>query len=791
MAVSVKGITINIGANTQALTTSLQSVNKQVMNTSKDLKEVNRLLKFNPRSTELLSQKQKMLTNAIGQTKAKIETLKQARDQLAKKGDKRTAEEEKQYRRINRAIIEQEGLLKSYQAQLTQMTSVGIARIQALGVKFQTLGASMVAIGNKMRYMSMLIGGGLIASTKSAVTFEDSFKKVKTLTDTNVTSFDDMKSAIMDLSNQTGISASEISDSVYQALSASVDTKDVIAFTKEATNLAKTGFTSTSDAVDVLTTIINAYGMEAKDVNRISGVLIQTQNDGKTTVDQLAKSMGKVIPTAKAFGVNIENLGASYSIMTRNGTSTREATTQINRVISELGKEGSTVSKVLKDKTGKSFSELMKDGKSLGDVMQILQDSVGGNSDKFFNLWQSQVAGKGALAMLSEGTKGYNKELKAMQDSAKNVQKNLERIQNATIPLRKAWNQLKNVALLLGEAMLSTLAPVFEKMSELMERLYNWFDNLSEGQKKVIVTILLLLTAISPVLIVVGKIIGIIGTVMSSIGAIISFVSALTGVLTALIPVLVGILAPIMPIIVGVGLLVALGVMLYKNWDEVKKRAKNLLEAFSIIKKGFVDQLTTAFNSLRATIFGAIRTILSKFQGFVHNTSQTFSNIKDKITRPFKSAFDKIKGFRLGKVFGDIKLPHIHIEGGKAPYGLGGKGKKPTFQIEWHANAMQLGRILSGATIFGQDASGSLLGGGETGREVVVGQTSLLSMISNSMRANSLNLADSIVNGLTASLSGVGGSNAPITIQVQMYPTGQVYEREIVNAYDRGKAKGY
>lgn len=791
MAVSVKGITIEIGANTQRLTSSLQSVNKQVMNTSKDLKEVNRLLRFNPRSTELLSQKQKMLTNAIGQTKAKIDTLKQARDQLAKKGERMTAEEKEQYERINRAIIEQEGLLKSYEAQLTQMTSVGIAKIQAMGMKWKQVGASMVALGQKMRYASMLIGGGLIASTKSAITFEDSFKKVKTLTDTNVMSFDEMKSAIMDLSNQTGISASEISDSVYQALSASVDTKDVIAFTKEATNLAKTGFTTTSDAVDVLTTIINAYGMEAKDVNRISGVLIQTQNDGKTTVDQLAKSMGKVIPTAKAFGVKIEDLGTSYAIMTRNGTSTREATTQINRVISELGKEGSTVSKVLKDKTGKSFSELMKEGKSLGDVMQILQDSVGGNSDKFFNLWKSQVAGKGALAMLSEGTKGYRSELAKMQDSAKNVQKNLERIQNATIPLRKAWNQLKNVALLLGEAMLSTLAPVFEKMSELMERLYKWFDNLSEGQKKVIVTVLLLLTALSPMLIVLGKIIGIIGTVMSSIGAIISFVSTLTGVLSALIPVLVGILAPIMPIIVGVGVLVALGVMLYKNWDEVKKRAKSLLDAFVMVKKGFTDKLAQAFTNLKTSIGNSIGGILTKIQNFKTKIVQTFSNIKDKIVSPFKTAFDKIKGFRIGKVFGDIKLPHFHIEGGKAPYGLGGKGKRPSISVDWYAQAMQLGRILSKATIFGQDASGDFLGGGETGREVIVGQNSLLSMISNSMRANSLNLADSIVNGLTASLSGVGGSNAPITIQVQMYPTGQTFEREIVNAYDRGKAKGY
>lgn len=788
---SVKGINIKIGANTTALTSALKGVNGQLVNTAKDLKNVNRLMKFNPTSTMLMTQKQKLLTTAIEQTRAKIKTLRQAREQLASKGDKMTADERRQLSTIDRAILEQENLLKGYQRQLTVVSSSGVIKLQALGQAFKKVGDSMVNLGNKMKGVSMVVGASLSISAKNYKTFEDSFKKVRTLTDTSVMSFDEMKNAIMDLSTQTGISASEIGEAVYQGLSAAVDTKDIIEFTKQATNLAKTGFTTTADAVDVLTTIINAYGLEAKDASRISGVLIQTQNDGKTTVDQLAKSMGKVIPTAKSMGVNIENLGSAYAIMTRNGTSTRNATTQINRVLSELGKEGSDVSAILKDQTGKSFSELMKEGYSLGDVMKILQDSVDGDTDAFRNLWKSQVAGQGALAMLSEGTDGYNKQLVRMGASQENVDKNLRAIQSPTLKLTEMMNTLKNISILLGDALMRALEPSIEKVSSALERLYNWFSNLSKGQQELVAMILLIVVAIGPVLIIVGKLIGFIGTVLSSIGTIISVCSLVATAVGGVATSLMGLLLPIAPIIIGIGLLIAVGVLLYKNWDKIKARFKGFIEGYNTFKKGFVDKMTKALATLKTYIANAFVSIVTKVNNFRTKIATMFGTLKDKILHPFKVAFDKIKGFKLGKVFGDIKIPHIKIEGGRPPYGLGGKGKKPRFGIEWHRKAMQLGRILDGATIFGQGADGSLLGGGETGREVVVGQNSLLSMINASMRNNTLTLADSIVNGLGARLMSSGGSDGVTKIYVQMYPSGQVFEREIVGAYDRGKAKGY
>ena len=113
---------------------------------------------------------------------------------------------------------------------------------------------------------------------------------------------------------------------------------------------------------------------EAEKVTDVSDMLIQTQNLGKTTVDELSSSMGKVIPTANSMNVGLDNLCASYSIMTAKGIATAESTTYINSMLNELGKSSTTVGGIIKDKTGMSFQECMASGMSLGDVLQILQN---------------------------------------------------------------------------------------------------------------------------------------------------------------------------------------------------------------------------------------------------------------------------------------------------------------------------------------------------------------------------------------------------------------------------------
>lgn len=174
----------------------------------------------------------------------------------------------------------------------------------------------------------------LIAATKAAVDYADAFEaafaKTQTIMDTNVMSAEAMKDSVMDLSSVTGMAATDVSEAVYQAISGSVDTANAVGFVDKANRLAVAGFTSLTNATDILTTTLNAYGMEQSQVGGISNVLIKTQNLGKTSVDELSSSMGKAIATGSAYGVNLQNIATAYVELTRGGIATAEATTYVS-----------------------------------------------------------------------------------------------------------------------------------------------------------------------------------------------------------------------------------------------------------------------------------------------------------------------------------------------------------------------------------------------------------------------------------------------------------------------------
>lgn len=270
----------------------------------------------------------------------------------------------------------------------------------ALTVALAAIAASLVAAGLKAYQFSSQ--------------FNAAFAKTQTIMDTNVMKAEEMRQAVLDLSRDSAMAAGDVSEAVYQAISGSVDTADAVKFVEKANKLAVAGFTSLTNATDVLTTSLNAYHLSADQVDGISNVLIRTQNLGKTSVDELSSSMGKAIATGSAYGVNLQNLSTAYVELTRSGINTAESTTYINSMLNELGDSGKTVGKILQEKTGKSFGQLMQDGASLGDVLEILLESVDGNTEAFMGLWGSQEAGKAANAIASQSIQDFNKVLEQM-----------------------------------------------------------------------------------------------------------------------------------------------------------------------------------------------------------------------------------------------------------------------------------------------------------------------------------------------------------------------------------------
>ena len=285
------------------------------------------------------------------------------------------------------------------------------------GVSSMTVAAGTL-IADLVKTASSQLTNLAQSAIRNGSIYETSLAKVGTIADLGKLSIQKLGSQITDMSNTMGIAATDIAEATYQAISAGQDTANAVEFAGQAAKLATAGFTSTTSAVDILTTALNAYGLSADQATHVSDVLLTTQNLGKTSVDELSSSMGRVIPLAAAYNVSVENLSSGLAVMTANGIATAEATTYTKSMLNELGDTGSTVGKILQQQTGKSFAQLSSDGKSLGDVLQVLYDSVGDDGTAFAGLWSSVEAGTGALSLVSGGADKFNGVLAQMVDSA-------------------------------------------------------------------------------------------------------------------------------------------------------------------------------------------------------------------------------------------------------------------------------------------------------------------------------------------------------------------------------------
>lgn len=313
---------------------------------------------------------------------------------------------------------------------------------------------SLIASAGIVMFLKKVADGYLECVT-SASQYESSLAKVSTIADSSVLSMDSISGEISSLSQETGQSVNDLSEATYQAVSAGVDTANSVDFVNKANKLAVGGFTDATTAVDVLTTSLNAYNLKTSDTSKVSDYLVETQNLGKTTVDELSSTMGRVIPSAAAYNVQLSDLCTSYSILTANGIDTAEASTYLKGMFNELGDSSSNVSTILQDQTGESFSQLMTSGKSLGDIIEILSTSVNNDTTAFSNLWSSQEAGVGALSLLSSGTEKYNSTLNTMTSSSGVAEEAYKKMTNTSEYTSKAMqNAAENFKIAVGDAML-------------------------------------------------------------------------------------------------------------------------------------------------------------------------------------------------------------------------------------------------------------------------------------------------------------------------------------------------
>ena len=408
---------------------------------------------------------------------------------------KKLERNESQIQQTTAKIQEQERQLNSYAEELreagvnTDNLEEANGRLQKSYEKLQSSQQTLQKINEKQQQVQQSISKtkgqllgtigaiGAIATAvyagpvQAAQKYETAIAKVGTIADTQEVPLGTLSQQIMQLSNQTGIAASAVADDVYNAISAGQKTADAVNFVTNSTKLAKAGFAESSQTLDVLTTVLNAYGMSADKVGTVSDMLVQTQNKGKVTVGELASSMGKIIPTANASNVSLEQLCAGYAIMTSKGIAAAETTTYMNSMLNELSKSGSTTDKLLREKMGGSFSELMKSGKSLGEILGGIQDEASKSGLALSDMFSSSEAGKAAMSLLSNGVDGFNASVQDMVNSVGATDSAFAKMEDTTeAKMEKAKNSIANLSIVLGQNLLPIVGNMADKVATVVTK---------------------------------------------------------------------------------------------------------------------------------------------------------------------------------------------------------------------------------------------------------------------------------------------------------------------------------
>ena len=336
MAGSIRGITIEIDGNTTKLTEALRGVNLEIQGTQKDLKELDKLLKLDPGNTELLTQKQHALTEAIEATKTKLNDEKLALEQL--QNAPQTDLTLQQQEALTREIVKTEQSLKSLQEEYKNFGSVAAQQLQAAGDKIQEIGGKISGAGQAIAPVSAALLGVGTAAVMITADFDAQMSKVKAISGATGDEFDSLRDKAREMGAKTQFSASEAAQAMTYMAMAGWKTTDMLNGIEGIMNLAAASGEDLASTYDIVTDALTAFGLKASDSGHFADVLAAASTNANTNVSLLGESFKYVASTAEAFKFSTEDTVLALGLMANAGIKGSQSGTELKNALVNLEK---------------------------------------------------------------------------------------------------------------------------------------------------------------------------------------------------------------------------------------------------------------------------------------------------------------------------------------------------------------------------------------------------------------------------------------------------------------------
>ena len=641
MANRIKGITVEIGGDTTKLSKALEGVNKDIKGTQTQLKDVQKLLKLDPTNTELLSQKHKLLADAVSATKEKLEVLKTAAEQ-ANTALANGEISQQQYDALQREIIETENELKRLTTEANN-SHTALEKLGVVGEKMQDAGDKISGVGQKLLPVTAGVTALGTIAVKTGADFDSAMSKVAAVSGATGSEMDALREKAREMGSKTKFSASEAADAMNYMAMAGWKTNDMLSGIEGIMNLAAASGEDLASTSDIVTDALTAFGLSASDSGHFADILAAASSNANTNVSMMGETFKYAAPVLGSLGYSAEDSAIAIGLMANAGIKSSQAGTALRSAITNLAKPTDTVASAM-EQYGISLTDSSGKMYSLRELMEQLRQKLGGLSEAEQAQAAASLFGKeamsGMLAIINGSPADFEKLSNAIDtcsDTVDGYNGTTEKMaavmqDNLAGQVTILKSQLEELAISFSDILMPTIRSVVSRIQELVDKL----NQLDPQTKETIAKIALVAAALGPMLIALGKTISSVGTVFSAVSKLPALFSAVQSGIGAVTGALGVSLGPLLAIIAAVAALVAAFVHLWKTNDEFKSNIiaiwEQIKSTFTGLTQGITDRLNALgfdFESftdvLKAAWDGLCNLLAPIFEGAFQNISNIFS----------------------------------------------------------------------------------------------------------------------------------------------------------------------
>ena len=630
----IRGITIEIGGDTTKLDKALGSVNKNVKSTQSELKEVEKLLKLDPKNTEALEQKQKLLAKAVGETKEKLDVLKTAEAQVEEQFKNGEVSEE-QYRALKREIEATELSLKKLEEEANKSN----LSLEKVGEAFGKVGSKATDIGKKMLPVTAGIAGMGTAGVAAAMELDDGYDTIITKTGATGEALEELNAVADDLFTEMPIEMADAGTAVGEINTRFGATGETLkGLSKQFIEFANINGTDLNNSIGKVDKIMEQYNIDAAETGNVLGLITKKGQETGISVDTLMDSLQKNGATFKEMGLNMVQSTNLLAQFEANGVNADTAVAGLRKSI-------------------KAYTD---EGKSVDEALALTIDSIKNASSETeaLSIAQEVFGTKGAAEMataIREGRIDLESLSSSMEEYGSVVEDTFNATQDPWDEAKVATNNLKLAAADLGTTLLGSLQPTITKIVNKIKDFTQWFKNLNQSQKETIIKVAAVVAAIGPALIIFGKVATTISTIISVVGKIGPAVKAAKAAFSAFNAVLAA--NPIILVVTAIVAVIAILVTLYKKcewfrngvnaiWEAIKNA---FFAAWDGIKTFFTETLPNAFNTvvnfIKSNWQALLLLIVNPFAGafkLLYDNCGAFREFVDNFVQNIKQFFQNL-----------------------------------------------------------------------------------------------------------------------------------------------------